>query len=204
VSLRTAAGIASSLPQEFIRQGAGVHANAPENARLERRSGAGLLKNGSQVFLQCLKDHGHLPHCWLVAIPHEGTQQLAEHPGRSAPVRVDVCSAQVAQRFLKPPGPGLEDKPGMFSVRTTGVVPNRETQLKGHVETWGWRRSPVQLNPGHIMDGILAGLHERQDPVQPASTAWDLESRPWDQTERAGAGDIGEKETAETSVVRKI
>jgi hypothetical protein len=54
------------------------------------------------------------------------------------------------------------------------------------------------------VNGILTGFHERQNPVQPASTAWDLESRPWDQTERAGAGDIGEKETAETSVVRKI
>jgi hypothetical protein len=31
----------------------------------------------------------------------------------------------------------------MFSVRTMGVVPNRETQLKGHVEAWGWRRSQV-------------------------------------------------------------
>jgi hypothetical protein len=83
--------------QELIRQSAGVHANAPENARLERRSGAGLLKNGSQVFLQCLKDHRHLPHCWLVAVPHEGTQQLAEHAGRSAPVRVDVCSGTFAK-----------------------------------------------------------------------------------------------------------
>jgi len=36
VSLRTAAGIPSSLLQEFIRKGAGVHANTPENARLER------------------------------------------------------------------------------------------------------------------------------------------------------------------------
>jgi hypothetical protein len=53
--MRTAAGIASSLLQEFIRQGASVHANAPENARLERRGGAGLLKNGPQVFLQYLK-----------------------------------------------------------------------------------------------------------------------------------------------------
>ena len=60
--------IASSMLQEFIRQGASVHASAPENARLERRSGAGLLKNGPQVFLQCLKDHRHLPHRWLVVM----------------------------------------------------------------------------------------------------------------------------------------
>jgi hypothetical protein len=99
-------------------------------------------------------------------------------------VRLDVCSVQVAQRFLQPPWPRLEDKPSMFSVRTMGVVPNRETQLKGHVEAWGWRRSQVQLNPGHIVNGMLTGFHERQNSVQPASTAWDLESRPWDQTER--------------------
>lgn len=119
-------------------------------------------------------------------------------------MRVDVCSVQVTQRFLQPPGLGLEDKPSMFSVRTMGVVPNRQTQLKGHVEAWGWRRSPVQSNPEHIVNGILTGFHECQNPVQPASTAWDLEGRPWDQTEGAGAGDIGEKQTAETSVVRKI
>jgi hypothetical protein len=115
-------------------------------------------------------------------------------------VRVDVCFVQVAQGFLQPPWPGLEDEPSMFSVRPTCVVPNRKTQLKGHVEAWGWRRSPVQLNPGHIVNGILTGFHERQNPVQTASTAGDLESRPWDQTERAGAGDVGEKETAETIV----
>jgi len=86
---------ASSMLQELIRQGASVHAKPLENARLERRSGAGLLKNGAQVFLQCLKDHRHLPHRWLVAVPDEGTEQLAEHAGRSAPVRVDVCSVQV-------------------------------------------------------------------------------------------------------------
>ena len=66
---------------------------------------------------------------------------------------------------------------------------------------WG---ASVHANALKNVNGILTGFHERQNPVQPASTAWDLESRPWDQTERAGAGDIGEKETAETSVVRKI
>jgi len=83
-------------------------------------------------------------------------------------------------------------------------APRNSPSSKGMLKRGGWRRSPVQLNPGHIVNGILTGFHERQNPVQPASTAWDLQGRSWNQTERAGARDIGEKETAETSVVRKV
>ncbi len=119
-------------------------------------------------------------------------------------MRVDVCPIEIAQRFLQPPWPGLEDKPSMLGACATGVVANRETKLERHVESWGWRRSPVQLNPRHIVNGIPAGFDERQDPVQPASTAGYFQGRPRDQTERAGAGDVGEKETAEASIVGKV
>jgi len=44
----------------------------------------------------------------------------------------------------------------MFSVRTTGVVPNRETQFKGHVKR-GLAAVAGPVEPGHIVNGILTG-----------------------------------------------
>ena len=98
---------------------------------------------------------------------------------------------------------GLKDKPVVGRGAELGGS-HGQAQLKWHIETWRYRRRPVQLDPGEIMDRIAATTDQIEDLVQTVAPTGNLDCGAGLEIKVDQARYVSKIETAESIVIGDI
>jgi hypothetical protein len=144
----------------------------------------------------------HLLNGGLPCLSCENVAQRAKHCLYCAAVNANICAVQVAQRLADSIRNGFADIPGLSSV--AGILSNRKSQFKWHIEAGHSWRSCVELNAREVMDGISALPDEIGYSFQPAPAGWDFQGRAGYQPKGTQTGDIRQIQVLERAVVRDI
>src|ERR1700693_3089791 len=79
-----------------------------------------------------------------------------------------------------------------------------KSEFEGHVESWRWRLSTIELDSRKIVKRISAAAYQLDDSIEPAVAGWNFESRPRHEAEAAQASNEGEVKRFVSLVVRDV
>ncbi len=79
-----------------------------------------------------------------------------------------------------------------------------ESEFKGHIEPWGWRRIPVKFNPRQIVKGKMTSTDQPNNAVETSLAPWNFQSCMRDEPKSAQPGDERQIQIFESLVVRYV
>src|SRR5215510_13321307 len=193
-SARTALRLAELVRDEIRRQEDQIMERAgPEQARVGLADAHGTASKDA-IDLRELLDRR------LAIRPHQRIGQLHEHAMRLGVVDVGIDAVEIAQRALQPKPARLEHEPLVLQVAAPRS-PDSQAQLEGHIEA---RHPASHVHAAQIVEGIVAGGDQLDDPVEPGIGAGQLQRRARSEAESTEPGDESQEQLLVARVVGNV
>ena|SRR5579862_1447856 len=141
--------------------------------------------------LQVSKNHFQLGETWTLGVPVKRIRQGFQDTVRISRMNQWVGTVQITQRFRKAMRDFFKNKP-LVRGAANGCPRYSKPQFEGHVESWRWRLSTIELDSREIVKRISATAYQLHDSVEPTLARWNFESGSRHEAEAAQASNEGE------------